>query len=211
LTALRRLLLPCLLALAGAVFAVGAATAVPVELWNSPNWLNRDGYVLVDEVFRHPFALATAACVAFGLAAALVLRAVAARVTVAFVAVGLASLVALPGVAFALGGTVLADPDVTKPTRYTAPGGRFDVIVTPGSRFQGPTWRVTVRTREGLRSRQHHVACYDGDNADYGFDTLQWLGPDTVRLVRGDGTVDEIRFASGTGQPDRTLGDRRIC
>jgi hypothetical protein len=211
LTAVRRLLVPAALTLAGVAFAVAALTAVPVGLWNSPNWLNPAGYVLVDEVFRHPFALATAACVAFGLAAALALRSTAARGTVAFVTIGLASVIAVPGIALALGGTVLADPDATQPTRYTAPGGGFDVIVTPGSRFQGPTWRVAVRTRDGLGSRQHHVACYDGDNPDYGFDSLQWIGPDTVRLVRGDGTVDEVRFASGTGQPDRTIGDRTIC
>jgi hypothetical protein len=105
--------------------------------------------------------------------------------------------------------TIFADP--SPPVHHRSPDGRFDVVVAPDFWFQGPTWRITVQTNDGLLSRWHLIGCMNGDNPDYALDGVIWTGPTTVRIAQGDGTTYDIPLAPDSGRPQRTINEGRIC
>lgn len=86
-------------------------------------------------------------------------------------------------------------------TQRPAPDGRpYSLVVEEGAEMLGePLWFVSVRTRDGWRSRDWQVACFgEGDPLA----SAQWAGPDLMRLQteEGDGTL--VRVDPRTGRPE---------
>lgn len=192
--------------MASVVLLVLTSAAFPVWFWDTGNWLDPWGFVAFDSVIPHPFVFLAMALLALGGLVAVTARRTGTRIVAAFVAVFAGGLVALAGAGISV---VLFDS--RDPTSYSvAPGGRLEVVVARGTEFQGPTWTLTARTRDGLLSRQHHVAFLEGDNPDCGFAGLSWVDGETVRVTLGSGRTYDFRF-DPDAVPDRTLSGLYPC
>lgn len=182
------------------------SAAFPAWLWITGNWLDPWGFVAFDAVLPHPFAFLAMALLALGGLVVVAARRTGTRIVAAFVAVFASGLVALVGA-----GISVLLLDSRDPTSHSvAPGGRLEVVVARGTEFQGPTWLLTARSRDGLASRQHWFAFLEGDNPDCGFAGLSWVDGDTARVTLGGGRTYDFRF-DPDGVPDRTLSGLYPC
>lgn len=196
---------------AGGVVLLIAAVQAAAAVLIGPAWVVNPGhYAVLNRILEHPVLLAAAGLVLLLLALAVALRARLLR----FGAVGGALL--LTGFAVALGTPLTSGPGLATGGResveYGSPDGRFAAEVTRWQKLQGPAQLVLVRSHAGWRSREHLVACQDG-NGGRTVDRVEWVGASTIRLHRSDGEKYDVRVDAVTAEPDHVLyrGDVDAC
>ncbi|TQS46082.1 hypothetical protein [Cryptosporangium phraense] len=204
-------LVAVLLSVLGVALVGVAVLAVPGAFWNGRYVLNGGDYAVANRVFEHPLLLLIAAFVVALLALAAGVRARFVR----FGAVGVAVVLALVTAGFAVPLTTGPGPRTGGRTSvdHASPDGRYTATVVRWRKLRGEAWLITVRTNDGLNSREHVVGCLDSDDGHAGLDHVVWAGPSSLRVVRPGGEDSSDIHLDATASPDHQLyrGDVGNC
>jgi hypothetical protein len=181
---------------------VPAAVGAALVLADAVAVLNPGHWVVVEDVYAQRWWLALLACLVFAVAALLGVRGSSRRgLTWRVVAATLAS-VAGVGSALALFASAYFFPsDLHQTQRVAAPGDRpRQAIVEQGSDIIDTVWTVSVESGHGLGRRRWDAACFDADDSTYAFKSVDWTGPDQVRLTSEGAGAFTVHLA-GSGRP----------
>lgn len=154
-----------------------ALTAV-ASLW-------RWGYVVPQELFHHPLRHPLIASVLLIWAIHLLIRNVYVH---ALAIMGAITLACLWYVGFRLVATGIDAPETLRPTA----DARYEARVEQVPLMFEPRWRVLIRERAGMFSREWELACLHSR-----YEQLRWVRPGLLDL--GDGT--RVRVDPETGKP----------
>lgn len=167
-------------------------------------WVLAVAGLLVNDYYQlrpwlhHPFIFGTAGCASLAIAWGVGIRhRVLKPVGIVLFAMAGVVVVGLAYLAMAFG----ENPgDELSP--HPSPDGSMEVIVYEGQNIIDPTRELSVRTQNGLLSREKDLGCVNLDSNR--LEGIEWVGPSTVRVHLGRGeridvTVDE------SGRPGQTI------
>jgi len=86
-----------------------------------------------------------------------------------------------------------------------APAGQMEFRVIEGAQVIDTVWELRVRRPAGLLSKEWSAGCLNGDNPDDGFESVKWIGPESVAVTVTDGRVLRVDLDPATGRPLRRL------
>nr|WP_055504903.1 hypothetical protein [Nonomuraea pusilla] len=155
--------------------------------------------VVLREHLNHPFALGALACLLMG-AAAIGLPWRWLRVLIGVLA-GLGAGVAL------FGGLLALAFASTEEAGFVDGPAPYRIRLQQSQAGLGPDtvmW-LSVRRDGGLLSREWDLGCFNDDNPDDAFDSVQWTGPGSVEIRVADGRTFPVPLDPASGRPRTTV------
>ena len=156
------------------------------------------GYLLVDVVTRHRYALVLGALVA-GLVAATMWpsRNGWPRVARGFWVAGLV-------VALMVGAAWASFMSGFAESRYASPDGRYILVVSEGAAMIDPLWDLSVQDSSWAFARTMPLACFNGDAPGDALESVSWADDTTIEAVASSGEVHRITIG-GWAAPATTF------
>ncbi|WP_344558842.1 hypothetical protein [Kitasatospora saccharophila] len=157
------------------------------------------GSVVLIEVFHHPLSYGAAVLVLIVLAVLIGFRSRGTRALLLVPILGCALLVS-PFALLVFGS--MPHKTVDRP----APG-RSDrsLVVHEGTAVIDPLWWVSVDAGSGLTARRWPIGYFNGDAPDNALASVQWDGPDRIKLATEGGEVFVVALDPESGRPERQV------